>query len=77
MSALWTVAPARTPRQLIAVRAPSVPTATAVSPARNPVSSSTYRAKVTDTAAMPPLWVTSSSPQPYTNAAAGWNASRK
>jgi len=49
----------------------SATVATAQSRIRKPVSSMKYRAKVIDTAAMPPVWITSNNTHPYKNATAG------
>jgi len=56
--------PSFTPRQLIMVSATMVRTTTPRSETCHAVSSSRYRAKVTVTAAMPPVWITSSNAHP-------------
>jgi hypothetical protein len=71
ISALWTLLPARTPRQLITVRISSVATASTEVVMPTPVSSRKYAAKVMATAAIPPVCVTSRSAQPYRNATIG------
>src|SRR4029077_18040156 len=63
----WVVLPARTPRQLIKVRiarATDAKTAVIVSFASKFPRAQEYFARVTATAAIPPVWVTSSSAQP-------------
>ncbi len=71
ISVLCTLLPARAPRQLMAVSPNSAAAAMALSLQPAPLISRKYPAKVTATAAMPPVCVTSSSTQPYTNATAG------
>ena len=71
MRALWTLLPARAPKQLIRVNVSSAAAAMALSFQATPVSARKYEAKITATAAMPPVCVTRSSPHPYTNATAG------
>ena len=77
MKALCTLLPARAPRQLMPVNIISATAAMTLSFQATPVSARKYEAKITATAAMPPVCVTRSSPHPYTNATAGWYASRK
>ena len=64
ISALWTLLPARTPRQLIAVRTRRVTTAKTGGVRFVALSSRKYAAKVIATAAIPPVCVTSSNVQP-------------
>ena len=71
MRALCTLLPARTPKQLMPVSASSTAAAVALSFQAAPVSARKYDAKMTATAAMPPVCVTRSNPHPYTNATAG------
>jgi hypothetical protein len=77
MNALCTALPARTPHTLIAVRAARAATAVAASPHGGETSTCVYRAKVTATAAIPPVCVTSRFDQPYANPAAGCTPSRR
>ena len=71
MSRLCTLLPARAPRQLMAVSPSRTIAAMAPSLAVTPLISRKYCANVTATAAIPPVCVTSSSTQPYTNATEG------
>ncbi len=64
ISRLCVALPCFTPRQLMMVRMPSATAATIQSGQCAPVSTSMYFAKVMETAAMPPVCVTSSNPQP-------------
>ena len=64
ISALCVRAPAPTPRQLTATRIATARAATAASEKGTPASGLKYRAKVTAQAAIPPVWMTSSSAQP-------------
>src|SRR5437016_8302137 len=67
MKQFWVVLPARTPKQLTIVsRARAIPARHAVvfSLLCVPPRTQTYFAKVTATAAIPPLWVTRSNAQP-------------
>ncbi len=71
MRALCTLLPARAPKQLMPVNVSSAAAATALSFHITPVSARKYEAKITATAAMPPVCVIRSSPHPYTNPTAG------
>ena len=64
MSALCVRPPAFTPRQLIRVKVASAVVATTQSRTCKPVRSRKYRAKVIDTAAIPPALMTSSNTHP-------------
>src|SRR5258707_15449406 len=66
MNKFWVVLPARTPRQLISVKIPSAIAAinAATLSLAGACPNAQYFANVTATAAIPPLWVTSSKAQP-------------
>ena len=64
MSADCVLLPLRTPRILMIVSTIKVMAARSASGIDTPLNSIVYRANVTATAAIPPLWMTSSSAQP-------------
>ena len=77
MRKLCTALPARTPKQFTTVSSATASAASALSESGTGTSSRKYRANAMAVAAIPPLWMTSKSAQPYRNAASGLYASRR